>query len=256
MLQLNNIIGIGRTFYKFYLNGVGAMKEKLYTIPLSEAYETISECPFCLLEEKLELEAVEYSLGASMMEPDERIVSNEKGYCRRHFKMMLEEKQALSLALVLDTHLNELIKKIKDSSAKPHAKKLFSKEEDSLLGVLSDNSSKCVICDKIENTLDKFAEVFWYLYKTEDDFKEKVLSSKGFCLEHFYKVMSKIDCELSSKAKEKARNEIIELEIKNLERINEEVNWFTKKFDYRFTNKPWKNSKDAPQRAIKKIVKF
>lgn len=233
------------------------MREKIYTIPLSEAYETPSECPFCLLEEKLEKESVEYALGASMMEPDSRIISNEKGYCRRHFKMMLSEQKALSLALVLDTHLNETVRKIKDASKEKQARKMFKKDgEDRLLSLVSSINDSCVICEKIETTLEKFAEVFWYLYKTENDFKEKVLSSQGFCLHHFCQVMSKIDSELSGKTKEKARAEICELEINNLERINEEVNWFTKKFDYRFTNEPWKNSKDSPQRAILKLSKF
>ena len=233
------------------------MREKIYTIPLSEAYESPSECPFCLIEEKLEKESVEYALGASMMEPDSRIISNEKGYCRRHFKMMLSEQKALSLALVLDTHLNETVRKIKDASKEKQARKMFKKDgEDRLLSLVSSINDSCVICEKIETTLEKFAEVFWYLYKTEKDFKEKVLSSQGFCLHHFCQVMSKIDSEFSGKAKEKARAEICELEINNLERINEEVNWFTKKFHYRFTNEPWKNSKDSPQRAILKLSKF
>ena len=53
------------------------MKEKIYTIPLTEAYEEDCECPFCKLEQQLEQEAVEYALGASMMEPDSRVNSNE-----------------------------------------------------------------------------------------------------------------------------------------------------------------------------------
>ena len=67
------------------------MKEKIYTIPLSEAYEEDSECPFCKIERRLEAEAVEYALGASMMEPDSRVESNEKGFCRRHFEQMSQD---------------------------------------------------------------------------------------------------------------------------------------------------------------------
>ena len=46
------------------------MKEKIYTIPVTEAFQQDCECPLCLMEEKLEEEALEYTLGASMMEPD------------------------------------------------------------------------------------------------------------------------------------------------------------------------------------------
>ena len=43
-------------------------------------------------------------------------------------------------------------------------------------------------------------------------------------------------------------------QVTNMQRIQEDVNWFTKKFDYRFKDEPWKNSKDAIQRSIKKLV--
>lgn len=230
------------------------MKEKIYTIPLSEAYQTDCECPFCKIEEKLETEAVDYSLGASMMEPDARIISNDKGYCRRHFAMMKEKSEALSLALIPDTHLKETIEKLLNAADSGKAKKkLFAKssEEDAVLNVIENVDSSCVICEKIKTTLEKFAEVFWYLYKKESDFKEKVLSSKGFCLPHFKLLLEKMGRDTHG-----AREEIIELEIKNLKRINDEVNKFTKKFDYRFAKEPWESAKDAPERAIKKLSKF
>ena len=33
--------------------------------------------------------------------------------------------------------------------------------------------------------------------------------------------------------------------------LNEDVSWFCKKFDYRYENEPWNNSKDAIERAVK-----
>ena len=33
--------------------------------------------------------------------------------------------------------------------------------------------------------------------------------------------------------------------------LNEDISWFCKKFDYRYEDEPWKNSKDAVERAIK-----
>ena len=88
------------------------MREKIYTIPLNEAYETDCECPLCLLEKKIESEAVEYTLGAAMMEPDFRIESNEKGFCNKHYSMLFSKPNKLSLALVLETHLLELSKSL------------------------------------------------------------------------------------------------------------------------------------------------
>ncbi|MBR5236559.1 MAG: ABC transporter substrate-binding protein [Clostridia bacterium] len=235
------------------------MKEKIYTIPLTDAFSEGGECPFCTLEKKLEAEQVSYALGASMMEPDSRILSNEKGYCRRHFEQMSHESKALSLALVLDTHLNELIEKLESVAKIPEAKGgLFKKTVDiaPILEVLKKKEESCLICEKIQHTLEKFAEVFWYLYKNEPDFKEKVLECQGFCLPHFQLLITCAQRELSGKALSEGLRDITALELDNLKRINEEVNWFTKKFDYRYQNEPWHNSKDAPQRAMEKLSKF
>ena len=36
-----------------------------------------------------------------------------------------------------------------------------------------------------------------------------------------------------------------------LETLTEDVSWFCKKFDYRYDEEPWYNSKDAVERAVK-----
>ena len=235
------------------------MKEKIYTIPLTDAFAEAGECPFCTLEKKLEAEQVTYALGASMMEPDARMISNEKGYCRRHYEQMSHEGKALSLGLVLDTHLNELIKKLESAVTAPAQKSgLFKKsdEKNPLEETLKLSQNSCLICDKLHNTLEKFAEVFWYLYKNEPEFKKKAENCQGFCLPHFSLLLSCADHELSGKTLQEAKQAMIELELTHLKRINDEVNWFTKKFDYRYQNESWKNSKDAPQRAMEKLSKF
>ena len=234
------------------------LKEKIYTIPLTDAYSEPCECPFCVLEKKLEKEAAEYALGASMMEPESRIESNKKGFCRRHFEFLLKEQKALSLALVLDTHLAEITKNIEDVP-KPEKQGLFSKKAsfiDSALEKVSEFNSGCVICDKLDYTLGKFARVFWYLYKNEPEFKEKVLNSNGFCLPHFELILKNAKAELGATCAEKLAGEIIELQLRSLKTLNEDTNWFTKKFDYRFKDAPWNNSKDAIPRAVNKLAKF
>ena len=76
------------------------MKEKIYTIPLNEAYEKNTPCPFCYLEEKLEKDALDYTLGAAMMEPDFRIESNEKGFCKNHYSMLFSKQNKLSKVII------------------------------------------------------------------------------------------------------------------------------------------------------------
>ena len=42
------------------------------------------------------------------------------------------------------------------------------------------------------------------------------------------------------------------LEQENLDRIQEDISWFIKKFDYRFEKEDWKNSRDAVERTVNK----
>ena len=65
------------------------MQEKIYTIPVTEAFSKKSGCPFCALKNKLEDDERELIMGASMMEPDIRIKTNALGFCKRHFDKML-----------------------------------------------------------------------------------------------------------------------------------------------------------------------
>ena len=44
------------------------MEERIYTIPVNEAFESDDGCPFCRLYKKLENDELDLILGASMME--------------------------------------------------------------------------------------------------------------------------------------------------------------------------------------------
>lgn len=38
-----------------------------------------------------------------------------------------------------------------------------------------------------------------------------------------------------------------------MKRVEDELEWFTLKFDYRYQDQPWKNSRDALPRTILKV---
>ena len=91
------------------------MLEKIYTIPVNEAFDACRDdatcgCPICVLRKRLEGDEIEIIMGAAMMEPDIRIKTNEQGFCGRHFDMMLERNNRLGLALILESHLAEVRK--------------------------------------------------------------------------------------------------------------------------------------------------
>ena len=56
------------------------MREKIDTVPLTEAFSSGDECPFCYLERLAEQRTIRYVLGsgASYMEPEIRAIVVEK----------------------------------------------------------------------------------------------------------------------------------------------------------------------------------
>lgn len=231
------------------------MKENIYTIPINDAFSADCECPICEFLRNEEKNRIEYSLGASMMEPDERIVSNKLGYCQRHTQMMYDFGNKLSHALVLETRIKHLIDEIsqKKATIKKNKKSMFSHKKEPKLFA---NSETCVVCERLSKITEAFISNIFHLYKKDMEFKQKFFSCKGFCITHFEMLANSAHQHLSADEAYDFLNRLCELETDNLSRVNDDVIWFTKKFDYRYKDEDWKNSKDAVIRGGAKISMY
>ena len=230
------------------------MKETIYTIPLTEALGEKCDCAFCYLEDKLEREQVEYTLGPAMMEPDFRDLTNEKGFCRRHTEKLAKGQKALPFSLVLETRSISVINLLEQAAPKTK-KGLFSKEKsgsEQLRDVLKGIVSTCLICERIEKTLLKFLKTFWYLYDKEADFREKVLLGNGYCLRHFSALLETAD-EVKGAKKEIYVKEIYDLEMGKLIKTKDDIQGFIKQFDYRSDKENWDVPKDAHFKCAEKL---
>lgn len=72
-------------------------------------------------------------------------------------------------------------------------------------------------------------------------------------MEHFGLLLERADKELSGKTKEEFVEVTVKLYNENMRRINEDLAWFINKFDYKYKDEPWKNSKDSVPRALIKL---
>lgn len=242
------------------------MKEQIYTIPVNEVYDTDCECPLCELEKRLERETLDYALGAAMMEPDFRLLSNEKGFCNHHFAMLFDMTNKLALALVLDTHLEEIRKKLsllsKSAKSLENAKGgLFKKSgasdfNEKLSGELTNISHGCIVCDKINYTMERYADVLLYMWANDEVFRNKFDKSKGLCLKHMKLLCDTAPKSLRDNQAAPFLSAMYSKQISELERIQEDIHKFTLKFDYRNKDMPWGTAQDAPIRAIEKISGF
>ena len=161
--------------------------EKIYTIPVNEAFSESAEspecgCPFCTIFNKLEDNELDLILGAAMMEPDTRIQTNKQGFCGAHMEKLAARRSSLPLALMLQTHINEINEGI-------FKKKLFntdSKKEQSAKKV----SDSCFICSKIEWGMSRLIDTVYRCYENERDFRDMFNNQSAFCLPHYERLLN------------------------------------------------------------------
>lgn len=232
------------------------MKESIYTIPVNEAFDEKCGCPFCSLYLKLEKNRVDYTLGASMMEPDARTLTNSMGFCTKHFDMLLKIPNKLSLALVLDTHMEEVRRKIsynKTTVENGKKKALFSKGAscgEKLALSLEAIEKSCLICSQVAETMERYFEVFFYMYEHESEFRKKFDETPYFCISHYKELARKAEKYLSSSAYGDFIKSLFDKQEKAYLELNEDIHKFTLKFDYRNKDMPWGTAKDAPKRCV------
>jgi len=226
------------------------MDDKLYTIPVKEAFEQDCECPICMMYKSIEKAAIEFAMGPSYMEDDIRFQTDEKGFCDRHIKQLYEYNNRLGLAIIMNTHLQRTNKDIAKlvNSAKGG---LFKKKDNTaLIEYIEKLNNSCFVCDRVDATFERYIATIYHLWKHDKDFVDKYTKAKGFCTEHYGILIKGAKENLSGANYEDFLDVTNSLYLDNMERVNGDVDWFVDKFDYRFKDEPWKNSKDALPRTI------
>lgn len=237
------------------------MKEQIDTIPVNEAYESTDECPFCFLQRQTEQKAIRYTVGsgASYMEPDVRSVTDSYGFCGAHFKKMYDYGNSLGNALIMQTYLiglrKELDQQLNDFEL-PAKKSLFGKKDTAQLPLvqwLRGKNESCFLCNKVAYNMRRYYATFFYLIR-DDVFRGKVEASKGLCLCHMEALLTAAREHLDNGQREWFYATIADLQRKNFARLQEDLDWFIEKFDYRNASADWKNSRDAVSRTMQKLT--
>lgn len=245
------------------------MRYHIDTIPVWDSLKLEGECLLCALHRKTELGEAERYLGASVMEPDTRIQVNDKGFCPHHHGMLFGMSNRLGHALMLESHLAETRRRTEKTfaelqkAAKAYAgasvlermKKGSAARSDMerLAGELSAMASSCIMCDSIQENMERYLHTFFHLYQSDTEFRRRFCASKGLCLPHTAELIRWAPQELPAKEVAAFVESLTAMETANLNRMQEDISWFIKKFDYRFQNEPWHNSQDAVERTVNKL---
>lgn len=221
------------------------MRQDICTIPISEVFEVNDGCPICRMRETVEKRIIDYIMGAAMMEPDVRIETNRLGFCERHFDMMLNSRGRLQLALILESHIDEIGKNIFD-------KKLFNtagKKGNTARKI----SESCFVCEKIEWGFSRMIETVFRCYEDDREFREMFNSQPMFCLKHYELLMNSPSKKLLKRYSTEFNQNLSRITGNYVNELHNDLKKYCSMYDYRSAggqNADWGNSKNSVERSI------
>ncbi len=218
--------------------------ESIYTIPVNDAFDKTDTCPFCAMYDKLEENELDLILGASMMEPDIRIKTNQMGFCPDHYQLMYKGKNRLSLALMLESHLDTVKKELKQGLT------LFSTKAARASSKAASINDSCYVCSRIGTHLSKMIETACILWNSDPEFQKKFAAQPFFCLRHYEKMMRVAPVFIERKKLNEFYKTAEKIQLAYLSSLKDDVSFFCKKFDYRYQDEPWGTAKDSVERTI------
>ncbi len=227
------------------------MKYQIDTIPVWDALEHGGSCMLCTLQAKTEASEVERTLGASVMEPEVRVQTNEIGVCQKHQQMMFQFGNRLPHALMLDTHAAQVMTKLEKLSILPtRGRDLDVKKIAEGLRALTDG---CIVCQTIDAHMQRYIYTLIYLWKTDTKFQQTFSQSKGLCIPHAAALIEASEKQLKADKRREFVALCFELMQTSLSSDESDLQWFIQKFDYKNKDLSWGNSKNAIERTVNRL---
>ena len=220
------------------------MREDICSIPISEIFEPKDGCPFCRMRDMLEDRMATYITGAAMMEPDVRIETNRLGFCKTHFDMILQRGSRLSVALILESLLEEVGNELFPEGKTPVKK---------LLAAADKREHSCFVCENVDKNMEHLASTVIKLWQTEPEFRDLYAAQTHICTKH-YGFILKAAQKMPRKNFEPFAVVTRKLAKNYLDTVKGDVTHFCRMFDYRNAGGDWGNSRDAIERAIELLT--
>ncbi|HSK69653.1 MAG TPA: DUF6062 family protein [Candidatus Limnocylindria bacterium] len=239
------------------------MRYHIDTIPVWDALKQGGLCPLCRLKEGTERLLVSRALGGSVMSPDIREQVNRLGFCAAHHRMLYDEKQGnrLGHALMTLSHLQALRPRAAQAVREAKAGRagngggFFSRRKSAQDGEtpasgLASLQSGCSLCEGLEAQEEGQLASLVHLWKTDESFRAAFAASRGLCVPHTAAVFRAAPQSLSGERLDSLLDTAGRLLEDSLRGIEEDLDRFTRKFDYRNADMPWNGAKDALERAM------
>jgi hypothetical protein len=209
------------------------------------------ECFLCALEDEIESKYVDTYLSELVMDSSSRQrIIESRGFCNHHFyKMLIAASKPGSsdghgTALVNESIVEALIKDLHEQKS----------HQISDLDKLLVTENKCPACIH----LSKFAKIhatkiIELLSSGNEEFLKLLKTSKGFCIPHFITLVHMAE-EVMPNQSQKINKTLIEVEEKNLRRLNSELAEYIRRQSYEFSEKDRRAVADIVMRSVEKIA--
>ena len=186
----------------------------------------------------LENQYVQKYLGEAVMVDEFRQKVNEKGFCKKHFNMLYQGQNKLGLSLETATRLSYIKKNFIESVQKPQK--------------FIDNLNNCVICEHINENMERYYETCAQMYFAEPDFRLLLKEQKGFALEHFANLL--LHAKRAGSMAKEYESELRKIESRYISLLLKDLEEYSDKFDYKNlkTDKPF--NKNAVKNGINAFV--
>ncbi len=231
------------------------MPEKIFTIPINEAFDEKDGCPLCRMRDKLEEQTLESALGAAMMEPAIRIEMNREGFCNPHLQAMYRKKNKLALGLILESRLDELTGML-DAPAGRGRRGLFGRKDDAgdASETLAAQSKSCYACKRIRATEMRYCSNTAWLWESDEAFRPKLKGQPWFCLSHASMLLRIAKEELKDAPYSSLYEAVTGIMREALTLLRQDVTAFTVSFDHRNAGKPLTEAeRSSLERAVKML---
>ena len=254
---------------------------------IRDALKTADECFLCVLERNLDEKYAEHYLYEQVMDPESRAaIVASRGFCNYHFYALLREARkpdgtdGQGLALIMESitqalisdieeqrglrgivgptesraaRLNFILREIKSHLVHPSKEKHLVFEE-SARKMFSLRES-CPACSHVYRFISIYlGDFIEELNNGNQEIVELFKASKGLCMPHYAAIMYSIDEKLAESRKGVVAQQVIEVQLQNIERLNAELAEYGRKQDYRFSHEPWGTEKDAVPRGVAKLA--
>ena len=110
------------------------------------------------------------------------------------------------------------------------------------------------MCRRMKRIYERMLDTFVYMLREDSGFGSLLMESKGFCIHHFADILMVCEEKLKPQEKQVWIPRLGELMARNLDRVQEDIDWLIEKYDYRNQDADWKQSRDAVQRTMQKLT--